>query len=162
MIEQVLKEMKRLLETKLPQELEKQEGAAGDGIVLGPVNTILIGDQTYQATGLPAIILQPISAEDALWATGKKDVSYRVAIGVATTDTDEDRSQVKLWRTIRAVENVFEIYAPGSVPIINYQTIGIDYKVSLFEIDEDKSTEKGGVLSALVVERLDSYTSTQI
>lgn len=162
MIEQVLNEMKRLLEVYLPEELKAQEGRAGDGIVLGPVNTILIGDDTYQETGLPAVVMVPNGSEASLWATGKKDLNHAISIGVATTDSDEPRSQLKLWRTLRAVECVLEKHAPGSGPIINYQTVGIDYKMSLFEIDENKSTEKGGALSALVLERLDAYTSTQI
>lgn len=162
MVENVLNEMKRLLDHHLPAELARQDGQFGDGITLDQVNTILVGGATPNSYGLPAVVLSPREMQATQWATGKKDVEYEIDIAVAVTDTDEDVSQKRLWRTMRAIENVFEIFGPGSGPIINYVTTGANFEASLFDMDENKSTEKGGILSARVMERLGAYVSTQI
>jgi hypothetical protein len=164
LVEDVLKEMKRVLRDHLTQELDKQNVHAADGIVCDPVleDNIILGDETPPNYGLPAIVIRTESSETSQWATGKKDVNYDVTIAVATTDTTEDSSQKKLWRTIRAIETCFEVYLPGRLGIIDYKTISVDYKASIFEIDENSSVEKGGIMQAKVLERLDAYTATQI
>lgn len=162
MVEQVLNKMKEILEAHLLVELGKQDGHAGDGITCDPIASYIIGDETPPNTGLPAIVLRAEGMSVEHWATGKKDVNYNISIGVAVTDTDEDRSQRKLWRTMRAVESALEINAPGNSPIIEYKTIGMDFHASLFEIDDGRSTEKGGIIQSQVMERLDSYSTAQV
>ena len=162
MIEDVFNTMKEVLELRTPSELEKQNGKYKDGITLENIAQILVGDETITEKGLPAIILRAEGAEMQHWLTTKKDVVYTITIGVAVTDTDEQVSQKRLWRTIRAIENALEIYLPGQSGILEYKTENLDYNVPLFDFDESKSTEKGGVITASVTERVDAYVTSQL
>ena len=163
MVEDVLQTMKTILEDKLSVELTKQEGKYGDQVKLDTLAQILIGDETITEKGLPLAVLRAESSEIALWATNKKDVSHEISIGIVVSDTDEGASQKKLWRTMRAVESCFEINAPSyNEYIIDYQTTTHAFNVSIFELEESKSTEKGGIISATVLERQDAYVAAQL
>lgn len=162
MIEQVLEKMKDVLQINLGAELDRQDVNANDGIICEKVQSYVIGDQVMPSTGFPVIILRAESMEQDLFASGVKDVNYRIAIGVGVSDTDHDRSQRKLWRTMRAIECALEVYAPSNSPIIEYKTEGMDFHAPLFSIEDGKSTEKAGIIQALVKERLSSYTAGQV
>jgi hypothetical protein len=163
MLENVLDTMKSCLEAHMTEELGKQDGHAANGITCLPIASYIIGDETPPNTGLPAIILRGDStAEITQFVQGKKDVSYNIAIGVAVTSTDEDTSQRMLWRTMRAIENVLENYLPGVGQIIEYKTTDLNFHASIFTIEDGRSTEKGGFVTAQVKERMDAYTPGQI
>lgn len=162
MIEQVLEKMKEVLQIHLADELDRQDANADDGILCDKVSSYVIGDQIMPSTGFPVIVLRAESMEQDLFASGVKDVNYRIAIGVGVSDTDHDRAQRKLWRTMRAIECALEVFAPGNSPIIEYKTEGMDYHAPLFSIEEGKSTEKAGIIQAMVKERLSSYTAGQV
>jgi len=164
MIENVLNEIKTLIDQNLDRELEKQDGEYDDTITLDKVlaDSIIIGDRELPPT-LPAIVLSPESADFEPYATSKKDVLHTIAIGVVVTDSIEENSYRKIWRTLRAVENVLEIQCKsGSGPIVDYITTDITYDVGPFSITNVESLTKAGILTGEFRERLDAYTSTQI
>lgn len=162
LVEDVLEKIKELLEDNLTAELTRQDDHADDGIECDEVVSYVIGDEIPPTPGLPVVLIRAEGTEQVLYATKKKDVNYRVSIGVCVTDTDADRSQRKLWRTMRAIENTMEIHAPGASPIIDYKTESMDFHAPLFTVEEQRSTEKAGIIQATFMERLDSYTAAQI
>lgn len=162
MIEDVLNNMKTTLETYCPAEFDRQDGKYGDGIELEDIAQILVADETIGEEGLPVILLRPEGTQYDHKVTGKKDVNHTITLGVVVTDTDEANCQKRLYRTIRGIENVMETKLPGRNGIIEYQTTDITYNVTLFDVDDIRSTEKGGIITAAVKERLDAYTDGQL
>lgn len=163
MIERVLDTIKTVLDERMTIELGKQDGINGGGIVCDSIASIQVGDDTPPNTGLPAIIIKPEGAAEVNYSvSGKKDVTYSVYISATVTDTDEDRSQRKLWRTLRAIECALEVYLIGKNDIIDYKTVAIDYVESTFGIVEGRSTEKSGILQTQVKERLSAYVEGQV
>lgn len=162
MVEDVLNTMKAVIEDHIEGELGKQDHKFSDGIELDSIKQVVLGDDAPNEKGFPAVVLQCNGSETNLWATSKKDVTYIISIGVIINDTNETRALKKLWRTMRALENCFEIYLSGRDGIFNYLTTDMDFQASLFGIDETKNTMKAGVVSAEVTKRLDAYTSAQV
>lgn len=162
MIEDVMNTVKSVLELRLKAELEKQDGKYADGIVLKDAKQILLGDGAITEKGLPLILITTEGAEMQNFLTTKKNVIHAINISVAVTDTNEEKSQKRLWRTMRAIENVLEIYLPGNNGILEYTTQNFDYNIDLFGIDASESTEKAGVINSTITERVDAYTSGQI
>lgn len=163
MIENVITEVQTLLKRYLPEALKAQDSAFNDGMTLDMVadRSIMLGAQPLPQE-LPAIVIGPDGADFEDFATKKKDVLHRVSMAVAVTDTDMHRSYQRLWRTMRAIENVMETRAPGSGPIIDYKTTGLDYDVGPFEIVNIASVVKGGILICEFRERQDSYNVSQV
>ena len=161
MIEDVLTSIKTLLTAHLDDELGRQDGKYGDSIKLESVTNIMIGNDYKPELGLPIVTLEGFSGETEQYLTTKKDVRHTINIGVAVTDTDRDIGKRRLYRTMRAIENVLEIHAPSYNSIIEYLTDGLDYEVPVMDLDEN-STEKGGQITATVLERLDAYVATQL
>lgn len=164
MIFDVLKEMKELLTLHLDSELERQDAHANDSLSSPKVhkNSILIGGESLGTGGLPAIVIQPEAFEPDQVITGSKDAIYTIRINCVATHTSAGDAQKLLWRLMRAVENVFEIYATGSGVIFDYTTESMDFTASVLDIAEDRKTEKGGALVATLKERLQAYVQGQI
>lgn len=163
MIEGVLDTMRTVLVSKMTEELGKQDGLNGGSIICEPIASILIGDETPPNTGLPAIVLGAENMGDIEHSvSGKKDANYNISIRVAVTSTDEDISQRRLWRTMRAIECALEVYLIGQNSIIDYKTVDMNFHASVFEIEDGRSTEKGGIIQAQVKERLTAYVSGQV
>jgi hypothetical protein len=164
LIEDVLTSMKELLTFHLAEELERQDGKFGDGIILDkvPETSILVGEDSLPSSGLPVVILRGETTDFEQNVTTKKDASHNILIGVGVTDTDEARSKKRLWRTMRAVENVFEIHATNYESIVNYTSEGMDYNIPILGIEDDQSTEKGGQINAVVLEQLTAYNAAQL
>ena len=161
MIADVLNEIKRILETHLPDELAKQDGHAGDGVVCDPFRSIQF-DETQPNNGFPAIVIRPEEMVPTHWATGVKDVDYTISIGIVTTDTVEENSLKKLWRSLRAVENALEAWATSGGVIMNIKTTGINYQAGLFSVQGGAGVEKAGILQVVATERLRSYSKIQV
>ena len=164
MIEQVIDETVRLLRLHLNSELKRQDGEFNDSIQLQPVldASILVGMRDLMQT-LPAIVIEPESQEVEVYATNTKDVLHTISIGVVLSDTVEEVGYRKIWRMMRAIENVLEInIKSGSGPIIDYQTTDITYDVGPLSISNADSLTKAGILSGEFRERLDAYVATQI
>jgi hypothetical protein len=163
-IEDVVTDIKTSLTTNLGDELDRQDTKYADGITLEdvPTTSIYLGLRQINE-GLPAILIVPESADQELWATQKKDVEHTISVGVAVTDTDELTAYKRLWRTIRAIENVFEIDLEGeSSNIFKYETIGLNYDAGPFQIENLDSIAKAGIITGIFTERLDSYNSSQL
>jgi hypothetical protein len=161
-IEDVVTTMKTILTTYLGTEVTKQDTHANDGITIGTVSNLQLGNANPSELGLPAVVLQPMGMTVELYCTQKKDVTHEIHIGVAVTDTVEDNAFKKLWRLMRAVENCLEIHAPGTSPILDFKVIGMEYLSKVFSIDDNKVPEKTGIITARVLERLDAYNTSQI
>ena len=163
MIENVITDVQTLLKRYLPDALKAQDSAFDDGMTLDMVNdrSILLGAQPLPQE-LPAIVIGPDGADFEEFATKKKDVLHSVSLAIAVTDTDMPRAYKRLWRMMRAIENVMETRAPGYESIIDYKTTGLDYDVGPFEIVNIASVVKGGILLCQFRERQDSYNVNQV
>lgn len=167
MIRDVLDEMKRQLDTNLPEKLIAQDEKYDDGafaVSLKPV-TVYIGDRDISALqNIPAIILVPFDAELRDYTSGKKDIIHNIAMVVLVSDASVEAGQKRCWTILRAAENVFESQV-GSWPlgvIGQYETVNISYtEIGGIQIGKDQTLWTSGIRCA-IRERVDCYVSTQV
>lgn len=162
MVEEALNSMKKIVELYLNTQLAKQDVHYADGLFLEPMAQVLLGDDLPNEKGWPGVAIKCDGISQTLYMTSKKDVTYNLSIGIIVNDTDDKRAQKRLWRTMRAVESTFEIHCAGFDGIIDYKTDSMDFSASVFGIDDQKSTLKGGIIGASIVKRLDAYNVTQV
>lgn len=162
LLEDVLTTMQSILTTELQTEIDKINAHFGDGINIPSVSTFMIGSQGLSEKNFPLVRLRPQGQESSLYATATKDVTYEIDIEAAIMHTNETVSEKILWRLLKAIENCFEINAPGTDPIIDYKTINMNYNAPVFELNESQTPTKGGIIKATILERMQSYTATQI
>lgn len=163
MIERVLFSMKHKLAVYLNDELTRQQGQFNDGIVLDSVKEIGIGSGEQPGEkGFPFITILPEGLEQVVYTNHVKDQQYSVNVGVIIDDIQAATAERKLWRTMRAVENVLETRVIDGDPIIFYETDTMNFNGSLFRAGDEQNKIKVGIISVTVKARSEAYKINQV
>ncbi|MFQ5956177.1 MAG: hypothetical protein ACE5KK_00195 [Candidatus Brocadiales bacterium] len=121
MIEDVVRQIKTLLQNNLPGKLDTIEAERGDGVVLDDIQSFL-AERGHKDAGrmYPNITVSGLETSASNILSSRRELRHKVLVEIAdrAVSVDTDLLQTRLWRYVEAVERVL-----GSNPALSGKVI---------------------------------------
>ncbi|MFQ5863159.1 MAG: hypothetical protein ACE5IC_08545 [Candidatus Brocadiales bacterium] len=109
MIEDVVRQIKTLLQNNIPGKLDTIEAEKGDGVVLDDIQVFFV-ERGHKDAGrkYPNITVSGLETSASNILSSRRELRHKVSVEVAdrAVSVDTDLLQTRLWRYVEAVERV--------------------------------------------------------
>lgn len=130
MIEDVVRQIKTLLQNNLPGKLDTIEAERGDGVVLSDIQSFFMerGHKDSRRR-YPNITVSGLETAAGNVMSGRREFRHKVLVEVAdrAVSADTDLLQTRLWRYVEAVERVLGTDPTLGGKVIDSAIVGHSY-----------------------------------
>lgn len=151
MIEDILRQIRALLQNQLPGKLDQIELERADGVILDDVESFLIqGGQKDGRTKYPSITIlgEATTATNAL--SRRRELRHKISLWVTdrVVAPDSELAQTKLWRYVEAIERVL-----ASDPTLGGKVVDLVITSHEYPLKAEEGFIKKAILVMKVLER---------